>query len=125
MLATKLVDALEAAKRYFASSADYQRDIALNIIDCVLEELQAPKKVEAQEKISVVRAGRQNRLRMFEGALRLPKKEIFSIMREVIDHLRQGNFYGRDLNEEERRAVLKYLGKLEKELEKQETGSEQ
>jgi len=125
MLAMKLVDALEAAERYFASSAEYQKDIICNIIDCALEELHVLEKAEAQDEISIVRAGRQNRLRIFEKALRLSKEEIISIIREAIDRLKQGNFYDRDLSEKERRAVLKYLGKLEKELEKQEEGSEQ
>jgi hypothetical protein len=122
MLAMKLVDALETAKRYSESLAEYQKDIIRNIIDCALEELQASRKVEAQDEISVIRAGRQNRLRIFEEALRLSKKERITILREAMDHLRQGNFYG--LSQKERRAVLVYLGKLEKEIEKQ-TGSEQ
>ena len=128
MISMKLVDALEAAKRYSGSLAEYQKDIIRNIIDCALEELQASRKVEAQDKISVIRAGRQNRLRIFEEALRLSKKERITILREAMDYLRQGNFYG--LSQIERRAVLKYLGRLEKEIEKQEepekqTGSEQ
>ncbi|MFA6436829.1 MAG: hypothetical protein WC242_01770 [Candidatus Paceibacterota bacterium] len=118
MISLRLVNALEAANRYSESLAEYQKDIIRNIIDCALEELQASRKVEAQDEISVVRAGRQDRLRIFEEALRLSQKERITILRETMDHLRQGNFYG--LSQKERRAVLKYLDKLEEELKKQE-----
>jgi hypothetical protein len=117
------MEIFQDAKSQREAIGRYEKDIAFNIIDCVIEEIQKPKERKVSEKLTVIRAERQNRLRIIEENIGLRKDKIIEIRNRVVEHFKEGNFYGRDLGEEERRAVFRYLKKQE-ELEKQ-TGPEQ